>query len=78
MFQYDVAVAKACTIVYSCLHGNGPALRQHLPLLVESLLSLASSPLAAPHVTELYIKLNQCAFWDTSIDKYFGKSQNVT
>ena len=69
----DASVTKACALVCSCYHGNSPALRQHLPPLVEALLALASSPLAAPRVTELYVKLHECAFSDTNVDKYFGK-----
>ncbi len=62
-----------CQLVQGCFEGNAMAMRScHLTELLHKLISLMSSPLAAPRIAKTFVKLRHTAF--QSKDKYFGEN----
>ena len=60
-------------LIASCIQGNPGAVRFFIPLLLQTILPLLSSPLAAPRVSSLFIKLKESAFYEVDrIHHFFG------
>ncbi|XP_006818140.1 LOW QUALITY PROTEIN: stalled ribosome sensor GCN1-like [Saccoglossus kowalevskii] len=62
MKKLDVQLSNITHMLMCSSDGNMKSMRQHVPTLLRSLLSLVSSLLAAPHVTKVFLHLRKCAF----------------
>ncbi|XP_038061522.1 eIF-2-alpha kinase activator GCN1-like [Patiria miniata] len=60
--QLDQELTSTASLLHASIQGNPAAMCRHIPTLVPSLLSLLSSPLAAPYVVSLFLDLGQCVF----------------
>ena len=66
-------MTNTCSLIASCIQGNPGAVRFFIPLLLQTILPLLSSPLAAPRVSSLFIKLKESAFYEVDrIHRFFG------
>ena len=70
----DNQVKNACSLIVSCVQGNPGALRFFIPLLLQTIIPLLSSPLTAPRVSQLFVDLKESAFYEVDrIHRFFGK-----
>lgn len=66
-------MTNASNLINSCIQGNPGAVRFFIPLLLQTIIPLLSSPLAAPRVSRLFIKLRESAFYEVDrIHRFFG------
>ena len=64
-------MSNAMSLIQACVDGNSDSMRKHIPVLLPSVLSLMSSPLAAPYACRMIVALRVCVF--EGEEKFLGK-----
>ena len=67
----DLELRHVCLLGKAVVSTNCLSLRQHIPVLVQSMTSLFKSPLAAPHVVHVFVTLGDHVF--PKKQHYLGK-----
>ena len=52
------------SLLEACIDGNDDAMRKHIPDILPKMLSMVSSPLAAPYICKMVVSLKKCVFYD--------------
>ncbi|XP_028418070.1 LOW QUALITY PROTEIN: eIF-2-alpha kinase activator GCN1-like, partial [Dendronephthya gigantea] len=60
--ELDIEISHACLVAQTAVSTKAPSLRQHIPILLQSITSLFKSPLAAPRVLHVFITLGDIVF----------------
>lgn len=72
-YKLDREVENICLMLMACLQGNSQSMSTHFPAIVDSLMKLNHSALAAPRITTLFISLRDAVFDDSLKD--LGKEE---
>lgn len=78
IIQLYLELRRVCLLAKAAISTNCPSLRQHVSVLLECVVPLFKSPLAAPHVVHVFVtlgnhvfvkkQLNLCMYFILSID----------
>ena len=60
--QLDLEIRRVCLLAKAAISTNCSSLRQHIPVLLECMMPLFKSPLAAPHVVHVFVTLGDHVF----------------
>ncbi|XP_030828154.1 eIF-2-alpha kinase activator GCN1-like isoform X1 [Strongylocentrotus purpuratus] len=55
-------IEPASKLLVAAVKGNPYGLRKHIPTLINNIFTLSSSPIAAPHLAQVFLALADCAF----------------
>ncbi|XP_046839578.1 eIF-2-alpha kinase activator GCN1-like isoform X2 [Xenia sp. Carnegie-2017] len=69
--KLDEEFKLVCCLAQSTIATNPPSLRHHIPILIQCMTSLFQSPLAAPHVSRVFMTLGKQVF--PRDHQYFGE-----
>lgn len=68
-------ISHICLLAQTAVSTNSPSLRQHIPILLQSITSLFKSPLAAPRVVNVFVTLGDIVFPEKL--RYLGKFDKI-